>query len=269
MRHLILAALLVLSPAPLAAQTGTASGIYQEDGVKIPLGHAVALRKDDSEGILFDQAGIWVLLSNVEVDPMVLAGDLFPPAYDLAKQGKLEGLLFVVKPGNKTDLSISVFATQDRNQGSFRTLSLSSTPSLWDRLTVGPNRISGTLVSGDTKFSFDVPIAENPITEDLHGAAARSSPQYAALMANAKAWLAGDFTALKATVTRRRQAEIDGYPAAVRPQLVAQARPDMQALLRAAPTLDRVVVRGATASIKTADGSAYSFAREDGTWKVD
>ncbi|GAA0296876.1 hypothetical protein GCM10009087_03340 [Sphingomonas oligophenolica] len=272
MRTVILACLLALGPAPLMAQSGagaTASGTYSEDGVTIPLSHGVALRKDDSEGILFDEAGIWVLLSDTEAGPSALAGGLFPPAYDMAKQGKLQGVLFVVKPGNRTDLSVSVLATRDRNQGSFRTLSLSKTPELWDKLVVGPTRISGTLFSGETHFSFDLPIAENPITADLHGAAAQASPQLAVLTANAHAWIAGDLAAVKATVTHRKQAEIDGYSAAERAQLAAQAGPDMKALLAAMPKLDRVVVRGDTASIRTPDGSAYDFTREDGVWKVD
>ena len=268
MRLLILAALFALSPAPLMAQS-TATGTYSEDGVSIALSHGVALRKDDSEGILFDEAGIWVLLSDTAADPSALAGGLFPPAYDMAKHGKLQGVLFVIKPGNRTDLSVSVLAARDNSQGSFRTLSLSKTPELWDKLVVGPTRISGTLVSGETRFSFDLPIAENPITADLHGAAAQASPQLAVLMANARAWIAGDLNAVKATVTRRKQAEIDGYSAAERAQLSTQGVADMKALLAAMPKLDRVVVRGDTASIKTPDGGAYDFTREDGAWKVD
>jgi len=267
MRTLILACLLALAPAPLMAQQ--TSGTYAEDGVSIQLSHGVALRKDDSEGILFDEAGIWVLLSNAEVAPSALAGGLFPPAYDLVKQGKLQGLLFVIKPGDHTDLSISVLAARDHDQGSFRTLSLSKTPALWDKLVVGANRISGTLISGETRFSFDLPIAENPITADLRGAAAQASPQLTVLMSNARAWIAGDFDAVKATVSRRKQAEIGGYTIAQRTQLAAQAGPDMKALLAAKSKLDRVVVRGDTASIKTPDGGAYDFTREDGVWKVD
>lgn len=268
MRLLILAALLALSPAPLMAQS-TATGTYAEDGVTISLSHGVALRKDDSEGILFDEAGIWVLLSNSATEPSALAGGLFPPAYDMAKHGKLEGVLFVIRPGHLTDLSVSVLAARDSSQGSFRSLTLSKTPALWDKLVVGPTRISGTLVSGDTNFSFDLPIAENPITADLRGAAAQASPQLAVLMANARAWIAGDLNAVKATITRRKQAEIDGYRAAEGGQLPAQAVADMKALLAAMPKLDRVVVRGDTASIKTPDGGAYDFTREDGVWKVD
>ena len=268
MRTLTLACLLALSPAPLMAQS-TTSGTYAEGDVTIQLSHGVALRKDDSEGILFDEAGIWVLLSNAEAAPQALAGGLFPPVYDLAKQGKLQGLLFVIKPGGHTDLSISVLAARDHDQGSFRTLSLSRTPALWDRLVVGPNRISGTLVSGETRFSFDLPIAENPITADLHGAAAQASPQLAVLMANARAWIAGDLNAVKATLSHRKQAEIDGYSAVQRSQLAAQAGPDMRALLAAKPKLDRVVVRGDTASIRTPDGGAYDFTCQDGVWKLD
>src|SRR3954470_18079725 len=98
MRPLILACLLALAPAPLMAQEVT--GTYAEGDVTIPLSHGVALRKDDSEGILFDEAGIWILLSNAEAGPQALAGGLFPPVYDMAKQGKLQGLLFVIKPGD-------------------------------------------------------------------------------------------------------------------------------------------------------------------------
>ena len=268
MRTLILACLFALTPASIMAQS-TTTGTYAEEDVTIPLSHGVALRKDDSEGILFDKAGIWVLLSNAEAGPQTLAGGLFPPAYDMAKQGKLEGLLFVIKPGQVSDLSISVLATRDRAEGSFRTLSLSNSHTLWEKLVVGPKRISGTLVSGETHFSFDLPIAENPITADLHGAAAQASPQLAALMANTRAWIAGDLNAVKATISHRKQIEIDGYTAAQRTQLAALAGPDMKALLAAKPKLDRVVVRGDTASIKTPDGGAYDFTREDGVWKLD
>ena len=138
-----------------------------------------------------------------------------------------------------------------------------------DKTAVLSTRISGALVSGETSFSFDLPIAENPITADLHGAAAQASPQLAVLMANARAWMAGDMTAVKATVTRRKQAVIDGYSAAERTQIAGQSVPYMRALLAARRTLDRVVVRGDTASIKTPDGGAYDFTREDGVWKVD
>ena len=268
MRTLILACLLALSPAPLMAQS-TTTGTYAEGDVTIPLSHGVALRKDDSEGILFDEAGIWILLSNAEAGPSSLAGGLFPPVYGMVKQGKLQGLLFVIKPGDHNALSISVLATQDREPGSFRTLSLSKTPALWDKLVVGPHRISGTLVSDETHFSFDLPIAENPITADLRGAAAQASPQLGLLMANARAWISGDFDAVKATVSHRRQAEINGYTATQRTQLAAIAGPDMKALLAAKPKLDRVVVRGDTASIKTPDGAAFDFTREDGVWKLD
>lgn len=261
MRTLILACLFALSPAPLIAQE-TTTGTYAEGDVTIPLSHGVALRKDDSEGILFDQAGIWILLSNTEADPSALAGGLFPPVYGMAKQGKLQGLLFVIKPGDHNALSISILANGE--PGSFRTLSLSKTPALWEKLVVGPTRISGTLISDETHFSFDLPIAENPITADLHGAAAQASPQLAALMANARAWIAGDLDAVKATVSHRKQAEIDGYTAAQRTQLAAMAGPDMKALLAAKPKLDRVVVRGDTASIKTPDGGAMISSAKTG-----
>jgi hypothetical protein len=265
--------------APVGCFAGTASGAYVEKKLfsddpgpdiklQVPFVYAVALRKDDVEGALGDDAGIWVLLSDKPVDAMALAGGEFPPARRIARAGAFRGVLFTLRPdADRTRLVLTVLADNPANPGMFPTLTLQDSNGLWSALNMTADRISGSFDDHDaTRFSFDTQITENPVTQELRGAAALASPMAQAVIAMAQAQEAGDFLALKALRSQATREDIDKLDPDERQALSKQARADHQ--VAQASRIKRVTVRGKTARVQ-ADGGTFDLVLEDGQWKID
>lgn len=271
MRNLVIGLAMIMAPATAQAQPATASGTYAENRGEtalkpIRLTHAVALRKDDVEKVLDDDAGIWVLLSDRPVDAATLSGGIFPPAIRMAKAGTFEGILFVINDKARNDLNIRVLSRARNPGGQFESLSLSGSSSLWKSLTVTPQRVSGTMERDGISFKFDVPITSDPVQQDLQGAAARDSAIGKTLIRHADGWMAGDMAILATTMTKERFAELNALPAADRKTILAEARksPD----LANSKKIARVTIRATSATARTAAGN-FDLVREDGVWKVD
>jgi hypothetical protein len=267
MRNVCIGLALILAPTICQAQTGSAKGSYAEErgGAASPpinLAYAVALRKDDVEHVLDDDAGIWVLLSDKPVDAKALAGGIFPPATGMARAGAFEGILFVIGKDGRTALNIRVLSRARNPDGGFESLSISG-GDLWKSLTIKPASISGAIERDGVRFSFDTAITEDPVQQDIQGVAARATPAAKALIRNSDAWLAGDMAGVEATMSKRRFAELKEIPPAAFKAMVAATRADFAN----AKKINRVTVRSTTATVKTAAGN-YNLVFEDGVWKV-
>ena len=274
MRSLVLGLALLCAPLPCLAQSGTASGLLADQPAgddkaaashPIRLAYAAVLRKDDIEHALDDEAGIWVLLSDRPVDPLALSGGIFPQVTDLARSGAFEGLLFVVNPAARGELHIQVLSKQRHPDGQFETITLSGTE-LWTSLVQDAHRIKGALDRDGVVFRFDAPITEDPVLQDVAGAAALASPVAQAVIRNANAWTAGDMVAIQATTSARRWAELASMPANVRSQVMGEARKNGDLVKMKA--ISRVTIRARTATAKT-PGGFLDLILEGGAWKLD
>ena len=130
-----------------------------------------------------------------------------------------------------------------------------------------PTRVTGAYDDwAGMAFSFDAPIAENPITQDLRGPAALASPLADIVIRHTKAFQAGDFEALKALESHDSWKESDAMSPEQRAAMVRFARADPDAAKQLKIT--RVTIRGRTAIVQT-EGGNQSLVLEDGGWKVD
>ena len=88
-----LLATLLLSPTLCGAQTPTPATL-QLGGTKIPLPFALALQRDNAEGLLDEPKELRILFTDKQVDPALLQG--LTPTFDLAPRaeaGELKGML--------------------------------------------------------------------------------------------------------------------------------------------------------------------------------
>jgi hypothetical protein len=145
-------------------------------------------------------------------------------------------------------------------------LSLSNTEGVWERLEVGPARITGALKSNDTfdmAASFAAPVFTNPVREDLKGPAAQQSEQVRVLLARLDAIARGDLATARSLSTAAAAEQLSAMP----PEAMKAAAAQIPQLARELKAARRVVVREMTAAVQTEDGW-LSLARENGSWKA-
>lgn len=267
MRRLLLAAAIMTMPLTAqASEAGVASGHYADDDQDFAFTHAVVLRQDDAEKVRDGGPGLRVLLSDIEVGVDAIEGGVFPPVHALAKAGRLHGLLLDFDPANPTIVKVVVLANRADGFG-LATISLEKSDGLWSKLEIKDGRVVAALKpEAKMSFSFAAPILEDPIREELRGAAARRHPLIAMLQRRAEAFRRGDLAAATTDHSKRQADEMASVPSA---QLVALLRQQAPMLLADIGRIDRLIVRGNIATAMQPDGSAYSFVREDGAWKID
>lgn len=261
-RYLTVFALLFATAGARAVDPGTAIGhIAREEGT-LTFRYAVALRQDDAEHLLLAGPGLWVLLSDAPVEPEALMGGEFPPAVDMARDGKFKGALLQFDPAKRESLLISLL---DGQPGS-STLTLEDSKGLWKELRVENNRVSGAIEDEDGRqFAFDAPIYEDPMVEQLRGPAAQASPFVALLRQEADAYARGDTASALALNSERRRAML----VSLLPEAAAQVRTEAASMKAEIAKIDQIYVRANTAIAKGAGDSAWNFRREKGVWKID
>lgn len=266
---LALAAVLALSATPAAAiDPGTATGHFVSDELKVPkVAHAIALSMDNAEGQLERPSQVRVLLSEEEVPPSALMGLVFTPAHAMAKAGALHGLLLEFDPADRNGVYVTILAPPSEPGRSFTTLTLSSTEGVWTRLDVNATRVVGELKPNDTfdvAATFSSPVFSDPVRQDLKGPAARQSAPVGVLLARFDALAKGDIATAKSLSTATAAEQLAAMP----PDMLAAARAQIPQLVGEVKAARRVVIRGETASVETADGGWFSLAREGGNWKA-
>jgi hypothetical protein len=258
---------LLCAGSAYALDVGGASGRYARDNVRIEVSRAIALKQDNTEGLLDNGPQLRVLLSDRDVPIQALYGIAFPPVRAMARQGDLRGLLLEFDPADRNSLRVTILAKPDDPTEFVPSLSLSDSNGLWRRLTVDATHVEGEFQSGDNPdlaFSFSAPISTDPVVADLKGAAAQSSEQVRVLNARAQALGRGDLPAALSLTSRQAAAQLRAIP----PAQLKQATASMGELIKALKGVNRVVVRKQSAVAIMPGGNFSSLVLEDGAWKV-
>lgn len=264
-RALLAGGLALASVRPAwAIDPGVAQGRYNDDGVDFKVSHAIALAMDNAEGFS-EGEGLRVLLSDREVPVSAICGLAFPPVWNMAREGQLEGLLLKFDPKDRTSLVATVL-TRPEPGYSMANTSISNSEGLWTRLDVSATRVAGELkaeASDRMVFEFSAPVFTNAVEADLKGPAALASEPVKVLLARAEAIGRGDFKAAAALSADTRAFEN------IPPEALKEA-PRMSALMvRELRRAKRVVIRRETAAVMLGEGEWSSVVKVGGVWKAD
>jgi hypothetical protein len=265
---------LSMSHAVLGAADDLA-GTFTVDGKNVPFRHIQALLHDNAEGLLSSPTQLRLLITDVEVPIDSLYGLYFLPADDLGRQGKAKVLLLQFDPSNYAEVDMTILLPEGLQTVTNR-LKIKD-------LKMTRDRVSGEFEYADSdappfgilrvfKFGFRFSTALNyppPVTDDLKGRAALNSPQFKALRVFAKTLAIGNFKKLRSLSSERanRKAQEDLARRGTRARkLYIRAGSE---LLRSAPKVKRIVVRGKFAVAIFPNDSAFNLAFEKGSWKGD
>lgn len=276
---------LLAAVAPASAlDPGTVQGNLAVDDKPIELKYAYAHLHDNAEGILDRRRELRVLLTDREVSPEVLRGLLFLPVEAMAREDKVKGLMFVMDP-SKPNSMVSVLLAAPKQEGASllrTTYSTTGTP-LFKSWNFTPQRVTGAIERRDqrsenspdlpaTSFTleFSAPVLnEPPVTADLKGAAARTSPQ-AKLMAEMAGLLAaGNLTAARKLQSERAGRQLDLAMKLQGNELLKQAKLGGAEMKKSVAKIQRVVVRGDHAVALVSKDEWFAFVQEGGRWKAD
>jgi hypothetical protein len=262
--------LMLLPVAAHAIDPGIASGRFHGEGAEIAFAHSIALRQGNEEGLLDANRTMRVVVSDVEVLPEALHGIAFLPVGDLARAGKLRGLLFEFDPADRTSMLITLLEKPAHEGESLTTITLSDSSGLWQKLNIAATRIGGDITheSDDYGFtaSFSAPLFENRVTADLKGPAAQASEQVRLLIAREQAFARGDLEAAKAMTSAKGRNRLDQLPA----QYLSELRKGAAAAIASYRKIPRLVVRHDTAvAILPEEGSWQGFVLENGKWMIE
>src|SRR5690242_11306184 len=97
-----------MSTPALAIDDGTVKGTLKINGQPVELKHAYAHFHDNAEGLLDHPKEVRVLVTDRPVPQASLQGLVFLPIRDLAKDGKVKGLLFELDPKNPNTVAVTL-----------------------------------------------------------------------------------------------------------------------------------------------------------------
>jgi hypothetical protein len=289
MRLLLLAAMLLSAVAfpAVAAEPGTVQGTFQLRGKTVPVKYVYAQLRDNAEGLMDTPTQLRLLFTDREVPASALSGIVFLPVEDLAKEGRVEGLLVTLDPKHPETIHTTLLSRPAKEgSGLINGTQSGNVDKPFKSLNLTPDRVTGRLEykdpgSDDPDFAdvrppiaytlqFSAPVAkEQAVTADLKGKAALDSPQAHVLAAAAQAMISGDVVALRKLSTERANRQQDtalklGGKAAT--AAMKQAGMASKAQL---PKLQRLVVRGDSAIAIFPGKEWATLVREGGAWKID
>jgi len=281
LRNAATALLVALATSSNAADPASARGTATIAGERVTIAHAVAVQRDNAEGLLDSPNELRIALTDRELAPEQLRGIVFLPATTLAIDGKVRGLLVRVDPANRNRANVTVLAKPLQAGASLANVTLEATSGALPSVKITEDRVVGSIersLPGEppvaVAVTFSAPVLREPkVTEDLRGAAAQASAQVKTLQAAAKALSQGNRAAQASHMTaaaRARQDQMFAQPGAPKggelAKMLKQAGDEMTKELA---KVQRVVVRGERAVVLAGDGAAHSMALESGAWKID
>jgi len=263
---------------------GKAEGTLQVNEKKIPLRYAYAHLHDNAEGLLEQAEKLRVLVTDREVSPNELAGIAFLPVMELAKQGRVQGLLFEMSPDDPNNVVMTLLTPPSKpgqfliresinvtDQDLFKDWSLTSQRVVGAIERHGarePNLSDFPAVSYSIRFSAPV-FNEPAVTADLKGKAAIDSPQARILSAKADALTKGDFAAVRSISTERANRQNEAVFALGGEKATLMARQAGAEMKKNVSKIQRVVERGERAVVIFSSKQWATFVREGGVWKSD
>lgn len=276
--------LLTIAAPAWALDPGTVTGTFTVDGKPIALRHAYAHLHDNAEGLLDRPRELRILLTDREVSPDTLRGIVFLPVEDLAMQGKVQGILFELDPANPNSLVATLLMPPSEPGASLvRTTHSVTGTKLFKRWIFERQRVVGEierlsepnpdlphLSAASFALAFSAPVFnEPPVTADLRGRAARTSPQVQAVSAVARLLARGDLAGARKLQSRRSNRQFDAamkLQGADAVKLAKQGGAEMKNMIG---SVRRVVVRGDRAVVLVGKQQWLTLIREEGRWKMD
>jgi len=286
MRSLLLLLSFFVMPVhvALAIDAGTAKGSLQAGGKEVPLKYSFAYQLDNAEGLLDRPKELRIVLADREIPQDALAGIAFPPVMQMAREGKVRGLLLRFDPADRKQVDVTLLAAPSDPRMSLMTQTIrDSSREAFRKFSMGNNRVSGDIERRDARrdgsadmptvdfaIQFSAPLFnEPPITADLKGKAAQDSPQARLLRDKARALAKGDFAALRKLSTERANKSTDVFLAQAGAEAKTFAKQAATAIEQSLKTLERVVVRGDRAVAIVGKGEWMNFVQESGQWRSD
>jgi len=281
---LLLSFLLATVPVAFALDPGTVKGSLKVGGKDVPLKSSIAYLHDNAEGMLDKPKELRIVISDREVPQDALSGIGIPPVMQMAREGKVRGILIRLDPGNLKQIFVTLLDKPADPQMSLVTQTISdSSRDAFKKLAVANNRaigeierrnsrssVSADMPTVDFAVQFNAPVfAEPPVTADLKGKDAQNSPQVRVLREKARVLAKGDFAGLKKISTERANKSTDAFLAAAGAQAKPYAKEAAAEIEQSIKKIQRVVVRGDRAVAIFGKGEWTTFARESGEWRSD
>jgi len=203
---------------------------------------------------------------------------------DMARQGKVRGLLLTFDPHDHTNVTVTFLYQPGHPAAGLHTQSRLHSRGVMNNLHITAQRVVGEIADKEgAQFSdlptityatsFSAPLFHEPkVTQDLQGQAAKDSVQVQVLRAVADAMDKVDFAALRALATARFNHEVDTLRALGGAQVAEVAtyvRETAAEMAQAIAEVQRLVVRGNHAVVLFSDKSSRELERVGNEWKID
>ena len=268
----------------LAIDPGRVQGSLQVNGKAMALTQAYAHLHDNAEGLLDRPQELRLLLVDHEVPQEALAGIALLPVEQMAKEGRVQGLLLKLDPNDHQRLVVTLLCPPAEPGQRLMTRMISSIgqkPPL--ELKISQQRVGGAIEHHDARPSatggmprldyslrFSAPLfQEMPVTAILKGQAAQNSPQMRVIREKARALEKGDFASVQRLSTARANRQTLAFLAQAGPEAESWAQQAAAEMQESSKRLQRVVVRGDRAVAIFAGKQWQTFVREGGEWKSD
>jgi hypothetical protein len=280
----ILAVLLISSQVAQAIDTGTLSGMLRIGDEVVELKEVYAHFHDNAEGLLDRPKEMRIVLSDRPIPQESLRGIAFLPVTRLAREGKVVGLLLQFDPKDQHRMVVTLLRNPSQPGKSLMTLSLIDTEqNLFKKLKISETRVEGEIDYAEThkadseglpSLSYSVIFSaprfhEMPVTADLKGKAAQSSPQVKILREKAKALGKGDFAAVSKLTSEAANRRNEAIMEQMGDQIAAISKEAAVDLEKSLKTIQRAIVRGDRAVVIFANKGWTNFVKEGGQWKSD
>jgi len=273
-----------LPPYASAIDPGRVQGFLQVNDTAMALTQAYAHLHDNAEGLLDRPQELRLLLADREVPPEALAGFAPLAAEQMAREGRLQGLLLKLDPNDHQRLEVTLLYPPAEPGQPFMTQTLRTTVGKAPiELKIGANRVGGAVEHHDERqgetggrpklaygLRFSAPLFhEMAVTAVLVGPAAQNSPQMRVLREQARALEKGDFESVQRLSTEGAHRRRRAFLAQAGPEPGSWAKQAAAELRDSARRLKRVVWRGDHAVAVFAGKRWQSFVRQGGEWKSD
>jgi len=267
-----------------ALDPGSAKGSLTVNGKAIQINNSYALLHDNAEKVLDNPKELRILLIDRDVNESTLQGLVFLEVEQMAREGKVQGILLRLNPANPNKFIITYLYPPSRPGAFLITKTISTTGTdAFKKFKIANGRIIGELEDHDTKLGddpdslkfdisvkFDVPMFNEPaITADIKGKEAQNSPQAILLRKKADAMTKGDMKALQKLSSAKANKTAETFLSQAGPEAVAYMKEGGAEMKQLVKKISRLVVRGDRA-VMLFDGKQWAnFVKEDGEWKSD
>jgi hypothetical protein len=270
-------------PSAHAIDPGKAKGVLTMNEKKVALTEAYAHYHDNAEGLLDRPREIRIALTDRQIPQESLRGIAFLPVTELAREGRVTGLLLQFDPKDRSKVLVTLLAKPPQEGLTLMTLSLVDTakPPL-KGLVISKTRISGEVAHTEDRASgseelpklsyavkFSAPLFQAlPVTADMKGKQAQETPQIRVLRQKIAAMKKGDLEGIKTMsseqANRRNAVMMEKMTEESVKAFAKEGADDLEKTLK---SLKRVVVRGDRAVALCGDNTWFTFVKEGGQWK--